>query len=274
MAIVNYSDYESRQTKSTAPKNDFKVGYFNSLKDNGDEAIVRFAYESPKDFEVVTVHRVLVGEFYRSISCLKEDGDPVEKCPLCASGENKQLSKVYIKLLDYTYDETGKVVATPKVWERPALMISEIINAYVTAIDQGLILPTSKISDVIFKIRRDGVKGSRDTKYRVMAANPNMYSPEVYVKDLSAFEGFTAAHHSYMVKTAEEISTFLTTGAFPVKEKKTTTGTESVSTPAATVGTYAQPAATPVAQPVRATTPAADTFSQTNGSVRPHRYAL
>lgn len=224
MATVSYSDYyESRQKKSTAQKRDFKVGYFNALKNDGDEAIVRFTYEDVKEFNLQTVHRVKVGEFYRSVACLKEHFyDDNSTCPLCAKGETKAATKVYVKFLEYTKDENGKVIATAKVWERPAKFTQKIVSAYNMALDMGIYPASSKINDVVFKIKRNGVAGSKDTDYDVTPTNPVVYKPELYVKDFSDFEGLDLAHHSYWVRTAEEINEFLTTGSFPVREYKKT----------------------------------------------------
>lgn len=108
MASMNFTDYEARRTSAKGFEDRVKIGYFNSLKDDGDEAVVRFAYNTKKDFTVVTVHRIKVEDKWRNVACLKGPYDPVENCPLCASG-NKMLTKVFVNLIDYVKNEEGQL---------------------------------------------------------------------------------------------------------------------------------------------------------------------
>lgn len=236
MATVSYTDWsESRNKKSTASKKDFKVGYFKSLKDDGDEVIVRFAYESVKEFNLQTVHKVKVGDKFRTVACL---GDG---CPLCASGD-KVRTKFYVKIVEYIKDENGKVFPKSVIWERPANFSKKIISAYTQAVEMGVYPTTSTIGDVVFKIKRNGAKGSMDTDYDVIPANPNIFKADVYVKNFEDFADLDLAHHSYMVRTAEEVSTFVETGDFPVIEKTEVTPTTSVvETPKVTPTTAPSP---------------------------------
>jgi hypothetical protein len=57
-------------------------GYF-SLKDDGDTARVRFLYDSIEDVEGYCVHEVEIGDKKKYVNCLREYGDPVDKCPFC-----------------------------------------------------------------------------------------------------------------------------------------------------------------------------------------------
>ena len=202
MAKYNYENYEKSSAAESTQKS--KVGYFNSLKDDGDEAVVRFIYTSPNEFDIVTVHNVQVGDRWRRVSCLREGYDPLEKCPLCQKGNSVGV-KFYVKLLEYYTKEDGTIGAQAKVWERPA-SFAKLLKSYI---DEGY-----NLSECIFKIKRRGAKGSLQTKYDVMYANPQIYKPEIYVKDFSDFEGFDLSHHSYYEKTFEELATFVATGEF------------------------------------------------------------
>ena len=89
MAKYSYDTYEdlrkSNQQQSRQPK-ERKVGYFKI--NDGEEAIVRFNYSSPKEFDIVTIHNIKVGDRFRKVSCLRVDGrEPLDNCPLCAKGE-------------------------------------------------------------------------------------------------------------------------------------------------------------------------------------------
>ena len=101
----------------------------------------------------------------------------------------------------------GRVVATPKVWERP-VSFAKTLKSYFD--EYG------NLSDCVFKIKRRGLKGSLQTTYDVMFANPMIYKPEIYVKDFSGFANLDLAHHSYMNKTFEEMAQFVQTGEFPI----------------------------------------------------------
>lgn len=218
MATLTYSEWKESRNSPKQGKTDFKVGYFNSLKDDGDEAIVRFAYDSTNDFDIQTVHVVEIDGKFKRVACLRKSVKDKTDCPLCGSGDYAK-DKVFVKLLDYVKDENGKVTAEAKVWERPAKFIQRIVSGLTQATEMGVYPMTSKISDVVFKVKRVGGKGSTDTYYDVIPANPNVYKSDIYVKDFSDFDGLDLSHHSYSNKTAEEMTEYLNTGAFPLPPK-------------------------------------------------------
>ena len=204
MAKYSYDTYEdlrkSNQNNQQRPKS--KVGYFR-LKD-GEEAVVRFAYSSPKEFDIVTVHNVKVGNGYRKVSCLRTGREPLENCPFCAKGE-KVSSKFFAKLIHYTKDENGRVIATPEVACFAKRKADELVN---------FIQEYGDLRDILIKIRRTG--SGLDTEYSFVFANPAIYKEELgYVKDFKDFEGLDLAHHSYVEKSKEDIEEYLKTGDFP-----------------------------------------------------------
>lgn len=158
-----------------------RVGFFG-LRDDGDEAIVRIMHDSPATFEIVAVHPYQVGGKFRNINCIRNPQDDIEKCPLCDEGVPLRY-RFYVHLLEYTRDNNGNIVATPKVWER-SLQYADTIKDYCNEY--------APLSNYIFKIKRVGKKGSMDTKYNIIPANPSVYSPSLYPKDESAFEGYSA----------------------------------------------------------------------------------
>lgn len=219
MANINFTDYENQKQTNSNFKDRPKIGYFNTLKDDGDETFVRFNYNTKADFKVVTIHRVKLDGNWRNVSCLKENPyKPADTCPLCASGDQMK-ARVFASLIEYSKDDSGKIIATPKVWERPYKFVGDLDEAMKDAVEDGVIPANTNICDVVFRVRRKGAKGDVKTEYKVKVANPSVFPANTYVKDFSAFEGFDAAHHSYMVKTADEIKTYLETGAFPAKVK-------------------------------------------------------
>lgn len=213
MATVNFEAYKQqekeRSNKSSSQKEFKKVGYLNTLRDDGDEVIVRFAYDSPSQFDTVTVHREQVGSRYTYVSCLRDAYAPLTDCPLCARGD-AVTTRFFVKVLVYELDENGNVVASGKVWDRPisfAYKLADFCKEY------------PDLSDYIFKIKRRGDKGSLKTEYDIIPTNPNIYKQEIYVKDFSCFDNFDLSHHSYYDKSFDEVENFVSTGNFDSKEE-------------------------------------------------------
>ena len=220
MAKYSYETYEdlrkSNQQQPRQPK-ERKVGYFR-LND-GEEALVRFDYSLPREFDIVTIHTVKVGDKYRKVSCLRTDGrEPLDNCPLCAKGE-KVSSRFFAKLIHYTKDETGKVIATPEVANFPKKFADKLV---------GFINEYGDLKDILVKVKRRGA--GMDTEYDPVFANPAIYKEELgYTKDFSAFDNFDLAHHSYVEKSKEDIEEYLKTGDFPYhKQEATSTKEEKI----------------------------------------------
>lgn len=212
MAKIDFDTFEKQGVKETPKQNNSKqtIGYFNSLKDDGDETVVRFNYKDTSEFELVTVHSVQVGDKWRRVSCLRSAFDPLEDCPLCASGD-KVLQKFYVQLIEYKKDENGNVIAEGKIWERPA-MFAKTLKSFIEEYGD--------IRNFVFKIKRKGVRGSMQTTYDVIPANSMVYKDDIYVKDFSCFDNFDVSKHSYFVKTKEELEKFVSDGTFETTKKE------------------------------------------------------
>lgn len=186
MAVFNFKDWQAReatkpqQNNGGFPTNSQRVGYF-SLRNNGQEAIVRFMYDSPDDFVFADVHKVQVADKLRTILCVGTPSDPAGTCPLCASG-NQRKTSFYIYIVEYVKDENGKVVGVPKVWERSASYARKLVEYFN---EYG------PLSDIVFKVKRNGATGDKNTTYDIMPANPAVYRSDLYPKMEDAFRGFT-----------------------------------------------------------------------------------
>lgn len=237
MATQSYTAFRNSQSKAgkseeRAPR-EFKVGYFTALADDGDAVAVRFDYGTQDEFQDVTVHQISLNERFRSVSCLKPHGyDSDDLCPLCKAG-NKAKHKTYLKMLVYSKSEDGSVTYKAVAWERPSMIIQDIINAIQEGVEDDKYAANTPIRDMMFKIKRNGKKGDKGTTYRITALNPTVYPASTFKPDFSAFEDFDITHHSYMVKTAEEMQHFLKKGEFPApKRAETPKETKSTTTPA------------------------------------------
>lgn len=204
MAQIKFEDIQDVGANSSP---NYSVGFF-SLRNDGDEAIVRIMHDSTDSFDIVSTHAIQVGGKYRRVNCCRTPYEPVEVCPLCASGNPSQ-QRFYVHLIQYVRNENGQIVAEPKVWERSL--------SYATTI-KNLIVEYGPLSDMLFKIKRNGAAGSMDTTYSIMYASPNMYPETAYPKVGGAFEGYTAIGTAVLDKTKEDLAAFVSEGAFPVSQ--------------------------------------------------------
>ena len=184
---------------------------FFSLRNDGDEAIVRFIYDNTSQFQIFTVHDVTINsngrETTRKISCLRNPRDPIDMCPLCKSDKSSR-NVFLIQMLQYTVDpNTNSVSMKPVIWERSMTYANRI---------KSLIDEYGPLSDCIFKIKRCGAAGSRDTTYEIYYGNPRMYPDDVFVKDFSVFDNVNLLGTIIMDKNFDEIESYLRTGSFPV----------------------------------------------------------
>lgn len=172
-----------------------RVGFF-SLKNDNDEAIVRFVYDNPDQFDILTTHQTYTSDGkFRRVNCLRDFKDPVDKCPFCASGKPVQ-QRFYIKLIEYTRAEDGTITATPKIWERPTSYVGILSNLFAEYGD---------ISDSVFKVKRSGEAGSLQTTYSIMLANPTVYNANLYPKNMNAFEGYNIIGSAVLDKSFDDL---------------------------------------------------------------------
>lgn len=213
MAKVDFNNMQDDSAYSTANNSGNDINFF-TLRNDNDEAIVRFMCDSTDDFEILTVHDIKVGDKYRKINCIRDFHDPVETCPLCASG-TKINQRFFIKMIQYdkSSDNAGNVIITPKaaVWER-STAYAKTLKSYLD--NYG------PLSDIICKIIRHGKAGDMQTTYEIVPnLNKAIYKDEIYVKDPSLFGDFNAFGTIVMDRTYDEIMQFQMTGQFPVREK-------------------------------------------------------
>lgn len=195
---------------SNNQNNQNSVGFFG-LKDDGEEAIVRFLVDDISDIDILTLHDVNVGGKYMKISCNRESlNDNPNTCAFCAAG-TKMNQKAYIKMISYSKSPTGEVMYKPCVWERGtnyAIKLREYLNNY------------GPLSDIICKVVRHGAKGDLKTTYEIIPnLNKAIYPDNVYIKDVSAFENYHVIGTIVKEKTNDEINEFLRSGVFPATNK-------------------------------------------------------
>ena len=230
MAQVTFdvaNEMESARQQSSGNSFDFFT-----LRNDGDEAIVRFRYQNTSQFKIFTVHDVeLVNngrKSRRKVNCLREPRDQIDMCPLCKAGVNSR-NTFLIEMIQYITDpQTGAVTVKPVVWERSMSYANRL---------KSLIDEYGPLDDCIFKIKRCGAAGSMDTTYEIFYGNPKMYPDNVFVKDFSSFESVNFLGSVILSKNYDEMTTYLNTGAFPTNQ--TNNAQSAGSAYAANEATYA-----------------------------------
>lgn len=217
--IYTFDEYEKQvkpvKKQNNSVRNTNSVGFF-SLQD-GEEAVVRFMQDDRKDFPVLSLHEITVGNSLRRVNCLATRDNP-NCCPLCKSNKisttpwgttveaKNTTTRVYIKLLQYVPDANGNIVAVPKIWDRP---VKWVRNNIISHIDNY-----GALSEMVCKISRTG-RGT-DTAYII---SPNLskklYTDEVYVKEEHAFDGFKLMGGIILTPTADEMVEFERSGVLP-----------------------------------------------------------
>lgn len=215
MAKVNFNNIDEVEQNTGNNGAGSDVGFF-TLKNDNDEAIVRFMCDSTDDFEILTVHDVQVGQRYRKVNCIRDPREPLDNCPLCKSGA-KISNRFFIKLIQYdrvTDNTTGVQTVVPKamVWER-STAYAKTLKSYLD--NYG------PLSDIICKIIRHGKAGDMQTTYEIVPnLSPKVYPDEVFVKDPTIFGDFEAFGTIVMDRTFEEMSHFVATGEFPARQNQ------------------------------------------------------
>lgn len=120
-----------------------KVNWF-SLKNDGDEMIVRFLHKGENDLEAYEVHEVEIDGYKTKVQCAGQG------CPLCAALGNPKL-RMFAQLID------GE--GNHYIWERG---ITDLKNLMALIGEYGY------LCDKTYKIKRCGQKGSTNTTYTYM----------------------------------------------------------------------------------------------------------
>lgn len=220
MAKVSFNAAVSNMSNDTNT-NSNSVGFL-SLKNDGDEAIVRIMHDSVEDFDIVTIHPITLGGKFRSVSCVRGPRDPMDNCPLCKKGAKIQ-TKIFIHMIQYVTNDNGQIESKPVVWERSIGYATKLKND----IDEY-----GPLSNCIFKIKRNGAAGDMKTTYDMKLGNPNMYNESSYPKIENAFENYSACGTIVLDKNYDELNHFVNTGSFPeVKKDNNSNSNETPNMP-------------------------------------------
>jgi hypothetical protein len=184
MARVSYEDSEKYFSGTGSD--------WFTLKNDGDVARVQFMLNTIDDIPIFSTHKVKVGDKERYVDCLRNPQDPIDACPFCAAGLPAKAVRFIVM---YQHDD-GKV----KIWERGKQFISKL---------QGLINRYNPLETKVFEIERHGKAGDTSTKYEIYPLD-GVESVNLDDIEMPELEGSLI-----LIKSFEEMETYLDTGNFP-----------------------------------------------------------
>ena len=229
MARIDWNSFKERTESQSGDSNGVRVGYF-SLKNDQDEAVVRFMHDTPDDFDLLVVHKTQDEQGkWKSVNCLRNPSDPIDMCPICADG-GKPDYKIFVHMIEYVRQEDGTIKPLARVWERSSGYAKKLAN---------LMAEYGPLSDCLFKVKRNGAKGNLKTEYDIMYLSEKVYPNNVYVKDTTLFENYQALGHAVLDKSYEELAN----GTAPVKEPAYNAPAYTAQAPSTAVPTYQAPSA-------------------------------
>lgn len=208
------------------------VGFF-SLRNDGDSALVRFMHDSINDFEIITRHVVRIDGKLKQVNCLRNAGEPSEACPFCLYGiGEKAQPRIYIKLIQYMQDEKGQIIAVPKIWERSI--------AYARTL-KGLLDEYGPLSKCVYRVRRQGAPGAKDTTYSINYQNPSIYNEQQYPIAKDLFNDYHVFGRVVLNKSEADMTYFANNGQFPPKQQENVTPANWNNSPSPAPNTFIPP---------------------------------
>lgn len=175
---------------------------FLSLQNDGDSAVVRFAYNTVDELcgcdSVHTIKNIQTDR-YVTVDCLKTDNsNPDSVCPLCAAGIKMQ--KTYY--LQVRNEETGEM----QLWQRGENFVLNTLVPILADYEAD----GTPITGVPIKIVRKGAKGDLNTKYNLIPRPVDGMLLDQFPQDIDVrAEGIVKEY------TFQELQNFIQTGQLP-----------------------------------------------------------
>lgn len=197
MGKVGLGNVDKYQTNSR--------GFFR-LENDKDVASVRFMYRTLEevDEDVLSVHRIKVGDQDRYVNCLREGpNDPESDCPFCAAGWGRTV-RLFLQVAEVTdFDKKTKedIAWEAKVFDRGPNFAKKISSIFERA--------KGDICGTMYEIERQGKKGDTSTDYGIFAIETD----GLKIDDLPARKSILGS--VVLDKTFEEMDAFVQTDQFP-----------------------------------------------------------
>ena len=159
--------FDFNQVDQFVQESDGKINFLK-LADDGCYAKVRFMYGAGETFRGETVHNVSEDPTRpRYVACLREEGQPLDSCPLCANGQKfvaQFFVPVYVQSIvsvDARGLETEQQVGQVMVFQRGATF-KGALQSVIRNIPQGTAIVNS-----MFRLVRNGKARDPKTTYSV-----------------------------------------------------------------------------------------------------------
>lgn len=185
MPRVNFNEINEYSNNSN--------GEWFSLKKDKEIANVHILANDMDDVDFMVVHKVQINGVERYVNCLRKAGDPIDDCPLCASG-NKATLRMFLQL----YDVNDKKL---KIWDR-GKNFANILEAQARRV--------KPLYGTQFEIERCGAPGSAQTTYNLFP----IQNPDVVVDTLPEKIELLGENSIVLDKSFEDMRTFVSNGAF------------------------------------------------------------
>lgn len=175
---------------------------FLSLQNDGDSAVVRFAYNTVDELcgcdSVHTIKNTQTDK-YVTVDCLKTDySNPDSVCPLCAAGIKMQ--KVYY--LQVRNEETGEM----QLWQRG----ENFVNKNIVPILKDYENDGTPITGVPIKIVRNGAKGDLNTTYNLIPKAVDGMTLDQFPEDIDVREDGIIKEYDF-----NTLQNYIQTGQLP-----------------------------------------------------------
>lgn len=176
-------------------------GSFFKLPNDKDVARVRLMLDKPEDIEnyMFSVHDVEIDGKHKYVNCLRDPGDPIEKCPFCEA-KKKVIPKIYIPLYNIDSDEM-------QVWDRGKKFMSTLTSF------MSRYAKPSLVSHVV-EIERNGAAGDMQTTYQLYETDKD----DTRLEDMDEFPEVLGS--TVLDKSEDDMNYFLETGDFPPEEEE------------------------------------------------------
>lgn len=154
------------QVDQFVQESDTKINFLK-LQDDGCYAKVRFMYGAGESFRGETVHNISEDpQRPRYVSCLREEGQPLDACPLCANGQKfvaQFFVPVYVQSIVNVVRgiETEQQVGQVMIFQRGATF-KGALQAVMRNIPAG-----TQIVNSMFRLVRNGAARDPRTSYSV-----------------------------------------------------------------------------------------------------------
>lgn len=209
MPRITYKEIENYQSGESD---------FFQLKNDKDTTVVHFLAESADDIDVMVVHKTVVGDKNRYINCLRTSSDPIDYCPLCASG-NKPMVRVFVQMLDLSDNKI-------KIWDRGAKILHQI---------DSLARRVRPLYATPIEIERNGKAGDQKTTYAFYPLANDKNYPERTLEELPERVEICGVEKAIVLeKTYEELEELVSGGATPRQDITPRRGADDQPTGATT----------------------------------------